>query len=250
VNGGLDSRRDLLRQRAESRFVSDVSHELRNPITSMDLNLHLAEYGTPERRSYHLNAVRQATRQLEHLVEDALELSGLEANAAQERFAPEDLNLLVKNTVDAYRPYAVAAGLELFFEPGVNLPPVRAAYHRLVQVVTNLVVNAINYTPTGQVWVSTYLDTERERACLQVRDTGIGIDPGDLPHVFERFYRGLRATASDIPGTGLGLAIAKEIVDWHRGEIEVESRVDVGSTFRVWLPLDSHNGKRVTGKLR
>ena len=114
----------------------------------------------------------------------------------------------------------------------------RAERNQLIQVVNNLVVNAINYTLAGEVRVSTYLDVERGQACLQVQDTGIGIEPEDLPHVFERFYRGLRACQSGIPGTGLGLAIAKGIVDLHGGEIEVESQVDEGSTFRVWLPVD------------
>jgi len=101
--------------------------------------------------------------------------------------------------------------------------------------VTNLVINALNYTPEGEVRVSTCQTAEE--ACLQVEDTGIGIDPEDLPNIFDRFYRGRRSQRSETPGTGLGLAIVKEILDLHDGHIEVDSRVKQGTTFKVWLPL-------------
>jgi len=104
-------------------------------------------------------------------------------------------------------------------------------------VVTNLVANAIRYTSNGEVSIRTRLDATRGQVLLQVTDSGMGIDPADLPHIFERFYRGSRASQSDIPGTGLGLAIVKEIVDLHGGTIDLESFVGKGSTFRVWLPL-------------
>jgi len=102
-------------------------------------------------------------------------------------------------------------------------------------VVTNLLINALNYTPRGSVRFST-LQTETE-ACLQIEDSGIGIDPDDLPNIFDRFYRGHRSQRSETPGTGLGLAIVKEIVDLHNGRVEVLSRVKQGTTFKVWLPL-------------
>ena len=135
----------------------------------------------------------------------------------------------------AHQPGAGAAGLRLRFEPAA-LPRVSGEVNQLGQMATNLVANAIAYTPSGSVRVSTRTDAERGQVCLQVQDTGMGIDPEDVPHLFERFYRGRRATQSDIPGTGLGLAIVKEIVDLHGGRIEVESAPDEGSTFRVWLP--------------
>jgi signal transduction histidine kinase len=128
--------------------------------------------------------------------------------------------------------------LALIFEPGADLPSVCIARDQLVRVAQNLVANAINYTPAGHVRVSTHLAEERGQVCLRVQDTGIGIEPEELPRLFERFYRSPRAVESGVAGTGLGLAIVKEIVDLHGGEIEVESRVGEGSTFRVWLPLD------------
>jgi two-component system sensor histidine kinase BaeS len=139
--------------------------------------------------------------------------------------------VVAEQVVVAQRPRAEAAGLELLFEPGEDLTPVWGECNRLTQVVTNLVANAINYAPAGRVRVTTRLDRAHGQACLQVEDTGMGIEPEDLPYLFDRFYRGLRASQSEVPGTGLGLAIAKEIVGLHGGEIEVESRVREGSTL-------------------
>jgi two-component system phosphate regulon sensor histidine kinase PhoR len=104
-----------------------------------------------------------------------------------------------------------------------------------------LVANAINYTPRGgrvvcRVVTNKALDPPQ--VGFIVSDTGLGIDPEDRPHLFERFYRGQRVSQSNTPGTGLGLAIVKEIVELHKGKIELETEVDRGTTFYVWLPLD------------
>jgi signal transduction histidine kinase len=95
--------------------------------------------------------------------------------------------------------------------------------------------NAIRYTPQGSVELKTFLDGKG--ACLQVIDTGIGIDAEDMPHLFDRFYRGRKVSQSKITGTGLGLAIVREIVEIHEGRIEVTSEVNKGSIFTVWLPV-------------
>jgi signal transduction histidine kinase len=102
-------------------------------------------------------------------------------------------------------------------------------------MITNLVTNAIRYAPGGQVKVTT--SHKEGWVCIKVKDTGLGIDSQDTPHIFERFYRGRNVRQSGMHGTGLGLAIVKEIVDFHAGEIEVESKQGKGSTFWVWLPL-------------
>ncbi len=222
--------------RLKSKFVSDVSHELRTPTTNLNLYLNLMEHGKPEKRAYYLTTLKQQAGRLAGLIEDILDLSRLEQESAQVVFSPVDLNEVVGQVVTAHQPRAEAAGLRLTFEPGDDLPAVRGEPGRLMRVVTNLLGNAINYTSEGSVHVATQrLDGH---VCLQVRDTGIGIEPEDIPHLFERFYRGRHASQSNIPGTGLGLGIVKEIVDLHGGKIEVSSRVGQGSKFTVWLPLD------------
>ncbi|MCI0394980.1 MAG: ATP-binding protein, partial [Chloroflexi bacterium] len=125
------------------------------------------------------------------------------------------------------------------FEPAAGLPPIWGARNHLAQVITNLLANAVNYTPEGSILVRTLANADTAEAGFEVADTGIGIEPEDLPHLFDRFYRGRRTGQSDIPGTGLGLAIAKEIVDLHLGRIEIEKRDSQGTIFRVWLPMQS-----------
>jgi two-component system phosphate regulon sensor histidine kinase PhoR len=128
----------------------------------------------------------------------------------------------------------------LTFTPGDDVRSVRGEINQLSQVVTNLIANALNYTRRGYVHVSTY--QPGDQACLQVEDTGMGIEAVDLPHIFDRFYRGQRPQQSDVPGTGLGLAIVKEIVDLHQGRVEVKSAIGLGTMFQVWLPMMKAGG--------
>jgi two-component system phosphate regulon sensor histidine kinase PhoR len=102
-------------------------------------------------------------------------------------------------------------------------------------MISNLVTNAVHYTPEGIVRVR--IEQIADQICLEVEDTGVGIEAEDLDHIFERFYRGSNVRQSKIHGTGLGLAIVREIVDLHNGSIEVQSNVGVGSVFTVWLPI-------------
>jgi signal transduction histidine kinase len=226
--------------RLKSKFVSDVSHELRTPIANLKLHVELLEHGRIEKRAQYLSVVKQQSRRLGELVDDILNLSRLEMGSERTTLGPVDLNYIVEQIVAAHQPRAESSGLTLSFEPLPDLPPVCGEVNQLAQVVTNLVINALNYTAEGFVRVST-LQGEVE-ACLQIEDSGIGIDPDELPNIFDRFYRGRRSQRSETPGTGLGLAIVKEIVDLHDGRIEVNSRVKQGTTFKVWLPLFRDNG--------
>jgi PAS domain S-box-containing protein len=225
--------------RLKSKFVSDVSHELRTPIANLKLHVELLENGRAEKRAHYLDVVKQQSRRLGQLVDDILNLSRLEMGRERLVFGPVDLNFVVEQIVAAHQPRAESSGLTLSFESLPNLQPVRGEVNQLSQVVTNLLINALNYTTEGFVRVSTF-QTAAE-VCLQIEDTGIGIDPEDLPNIFARFYRGSRSQRSETPGTGLGLAIVKEIVDLHDGRIEVSSQVKQGTTFKVWLPLFYEN---------
>jgi signal transduction histidine kinase len=198
--------------------------------------LDLLERGKPEKRQHYLAVLSEQSNRLAGLVETILDLSRLELGGGRVAFAPVNLNEVADKVVVAHQPRADAAGLSLLFKPHPELPPVRGEFNQLAQVATNLVANAINYTPVGEVQVYTCLDPAPGEVCLQVQDTGIGIHPDDLPHLFERFYRGRRTGPSEVPGSGLGLGIVKEIVDLHAGRIEVESELGAGSIFRVWLP--------------
>ncbi len=226
--------------RMKSRFVSNVSHELRTPITTIKLYASLLQKAPPEKWQEYLNALTQEADRQARLIEDILEVSRIDTGRLELKPRPSSLNQLTQIAVAGLQALAEQRGLTLECRPADAHPLVLADPDRIVQVLINLITNAIHYTPEGgHVLVS----TGRERAAghdwaiVTVRDTGIGIPEDELPHVFERFFRGERPCAMQIPGTGLGLAIAKEIVELHGGRITVESQVDVGSTFTVWLPL-------------
>jgi signal transduction histidine kinase len=220
----------------KSKFVSDVSHELRTPIANLKLYIDLLDRGKPEKQAQYIEVLHQQVRRVAALVDDILDLSRLERRKEQGMiYRAVELNDVVEQVVLAHQPRAEVDGLQLTFEPGPHLPPVRADANQLAQVVTNLIANALSYTSTGFVRVSTL--AEDAAVCLCVTDSGSGIAPADLPHVFERFYRGQHVLKNDVPGTGLGLAIVKEIVELHEGRIEVDSQPGKGTTFWVWLPL-------------
>lgn len=221
----------------KSKFVSDVSHELRSPITNLSLYLELLEKAKGEKQAHYLAVLKSQTKRLSQLVEDILNLSRLDAGRDALVFSEVDLNAIARQVAVAYRPRAQTAGLGLFLEPAPGLPPVWGDPNQLTQVVTNLVDNAISYTVQGSISIRTQLDGEKGLTCLSVKDTGTSISPEDIAHIFDRFYRGQYATEHNIPGTGLGLAIVKEIVDLHGGTVAVTSEEGVGTTFSVWIPL-------------
>ncbi len=236
----VGSFRDITTQKELDRmkdiFVSDVSHELRTPTTNISLYLELMEDATSTKQAEYLNVLKEQAYQLRKLVEDILDLSRLTMGKNRKiEFSSVDLNFVTQQVVAAHLPLAEASRLNLKFDPCSDLTPVRGEENQLARLITNLVSNALRYTMQGSVQVRTSMFDSR--ACLWVEDTGIGIDPEDLPHIFERFYRGRQVRQTRIHGTGLGLAIVKEIVDLHEGTIEIRSKVNQGSIFCVHIPL-------------
>ena len=223
--------------RLKSKFVSDVSHELRTPISNLKIYLEMLEGARPEKRDRYRAVLQEETERLGALVSDVLDLSRMEMGATKVEYGWLDLNQIVELVITANRPRASAKGIHLFFVPDENLPQIWADTNQMNQAFNNLVGNAVNYTKQGEIRVSTHLDAENDRIYFGIKDTGIGIAEEDMPHLFERFYRGKQTGQSSIPGTGLGLAITKEIIDSHGGSIEVQSEIGKGSTFEVTLPI-------------
>jgi two-component system phosphate regulon sensor histidine kinase PhoR len=240
IMGYVGSQRDITQskelERLKDQFILEVSHELRTPVTNMGLYAELLERGKPERKAEYLAILRSEINQLMRMIEDILDLSRLEIGKYKKAsFSLVDINLLAEQVVAAHAPLAEEAGLDLIFIPGEDLPRINGEQNQLARVLTNLLSNAIRYTPAGSVQVTTYLDPKG--LCVEIKDTGIGIDSDDLPHLYERFYRGKAVSQSKIIGSGLGLAIVKEIVELHDGQIQCESTIGKGTTFRVWLPV-------------
>ena len=239
IIGYVGSQMDITHQKELDRlkdlFVSDVSHELRTPTTNIGLYLELLLDAQPERRGHYLKVLKEQSNLLMKLVEDILDLSRLAVGKEKKvEFTQIDLNTLVDQVITAIRPLAEAGGLHLLFNPDSNLPLVMGEPNQLSRLINNLVANAIHYTVKGDVVVRTSWDDGT--VCLEVQDTGIGIDPEDLPHIFERFYRGKLVRQSKIHGTGLGLAIVKEIADMHGSKIDFKSDLGKGTTFYVRFP--------------
>lgn len=236
--------------RLKSKFVSDVSHELRTPVTNVGLYLQLMEL-KPQKTEHYLKVLREQARRLELLVTQVLDLSRLD-NTQALSLAPVNLDEVLASVAAAHEARAEARGLLLHFYPYSPAPGAAPGAEdgdlypaepwvwgdrdRLEQVATNLVANAVNYTPAGCVHIRSGPGAAPDTIQFEVEDTGIGIYPEDVPHLFERFYRGRRDQVADIPGTGLGLVIVKELVDRHGGTISVQSKVAVGTTFIVTLP--------------
>jgi signal transduction histidine kinase len=236
-----DSVERIRRDRDRSRdFLADVSHELRTPIAALlTFNELLTDRTSddPRARDEFLENSRVQLERLDWLAQNLLELSKLDSGLVLLDLRPDDLRVAVESAVEQAQPAARRRGLSL--ELAMPEAPIRIRHdpQRIGQVVTNLVGNAIKFTEPGgrlTVRVTPSLDGAR----IEVRDTGVGIEPSELPHVFERFYRGSIANEARGSGSGLGLAIVRSIVDMHRGTVEVSSQVGAGTTFTVELPSD------------
>jgi two-component system phosphate regulon sensor histidine kinase PhoR len=170
---------------------------------------------------------------LTQMVQELLELSRIESGQVPFRLAPVAMDELVLPPVERLRPQAERFVLQLTVDLPPDLPPVLADAERIQQVVTNLVHNAVKFTPSGgEVMISAAVS--KDEVVVSVRDTGVGIPANDLPRIFERFYKADHARSGG--GTGLGLAIAKHIVQGHGGRIWAESIEGRGSTFYFSLP--------------
>lgn len=228
---------------AQQRFVSDASHELRAPLTAIQGNLELLERQAdmpPADRQEAVSEASREARRLARLVADLLALARADAGVAIRKDRVE-IDRVLLDALSAGRHLAQGQRIEVAeMEPLI----VRGDADRLKQLVLILIDNAVKYTPPGgRVTLSLRRSggqtAQTELAELVVRDTGVGVAPQDLPHLFERFYRADPARSRDPGGTGLGLSIAKWIADQHGGEISLDSRPGEGTTATVRLPVSS-----------
>lgn len=221
-------------ERFKTRFVSNAAHDLGNPIANLKLRVYLLKR-SPDQLGQHLDVLEHQVCRLESLVEDLRTLAKMDRGSVSLDLKPVDLNELAGRIVSSHRSMAASKSQNLRFIPDDELPEVEADRFQLERVMVNLIANALNYTPKGgYVTVRT---TQKNGTCRYiVEDNGLGINPDELPYIFERFYRSSTVKEAGLEGTGLGLAIAQEIVDAHGGRIEVESALDEGSIFTVILP--------------
>jgi signal transduction histidine kinase len=226
----------------KSAFVSNVSHELRTPITNILLYLDLlSEPGRQDRAPTYMGILRGEAERLHRLIEDLLTLSRLERGTVALDLEPQVLDALIAEVTASQEGRAHLKQIDLRHEPNPKMPLATVAHGPMVQVLTNLIGNAVSYSPAGAVvTVNTRVDESRGSrfAAIRVHNSQPAIPEEDLPRLFERFFRGQTALASGEAGTGLGLAICKEIVELHHGWIDLESAPATGTAFTIWLPLD------------
>jgi two-component system phosphate regulon sensor histidine kinase PhoR len=223
----------------KSRFVSNVSHELRTPLAVIKLYATLARKGRPEKQAYYLQTIEQETHRLETMVENILDLTRMDRKALSvnpESLAAEEV---IVQVMEVYEETAQKRGIELRNDVRDGLPSLWADKNHLIQMLTNLLDNALKYTPRGEVvWVAAReLGSDSRRTLeIAVGDGGIGIPEDEQERIFERFYRGSNNTPGST-GTGLGLAIVKELMAQHGGRVTLKSRKGEGSTFALQFPL-------------
>jgi signal transduction histidine kinase len=221
----------------KSEFVATVSHDLRAPLTFMrGYTTMLSMVGDlNDRQRDYTQRILDGIEQMNGLVGDLLDLRRVEAGVGI-RQEPCRLGLIMVEAVEAMRARAMTKGVELRMEPSEGSPMVIGDRTLLRQAISNLVDNALKYTPSGgEVIVG--LGVSADTATVRVSDTGIGIAPADQVRLFEKFYRIKRRETGSIQGTGLGLALVKSIVERHNGHVGVESTLNQGSTFYIQLPL-------------
>lgn len=228
----------------KSDFVSTVSHELRTPLTSIKafVELILLKPSMPaERLAKLLRTINEETDRLSRLINDLLDLSSIETGRGRWRYEDVSMRDIIQSSINGIRPLVQNKGLRLSTFIDDPLPQFRGDRDRLVQVVTNILSNAIKFTPAGgAITIAAHQETDDyPRIVVKVTDTGAGILQEDLKLIFDKFHRAGDQLTNKTEGTGLGLAIARQIVEHHGGAIWATSIYGSGSTFTFTLPIDS-----------
>lgn len=232
---GFDTMAARLEEDEEQRrtLLADVSHELRTPLAVITGNLEAVLDGVYPADPAHLTPILDETRVMARLIEDLRTISLSEAGTLALHTEPTDPDVLIGEVLQAFSPSATTAGITLTTESTGDLPILDVDPVRIREVLSNLVANALRHTPAGGT-VIIGGSADAASVVLVVRDTGPGIDPALLPHVFDRFVKGAGSR-----GSGLGLPIARGLVEAHGGSIAVDSTAGGGTTFRVTLPRDT-----------
>ncbi|MGQ9536520.1 MAG: ATP-binding protein [Actinomycetota bacterium] len=225
--------------RMKSNFISMVSHELKTPLTSIKGFVRLLDAGrvgpVNEKQRRYLEIVLQQTESLTRIIEDLLDLSRIEAGIIEVRSEKVSLGQVARGVLAGLENMAREKGVSLYLDIPDDLPPVAGDPERLRQVFTNLVHNAVKFTPSGGE-VRVRAEEAGQECMVEVADTGIGISPLDLPRVFDKFYQVDSSATRQQSGTGLGLCISRELVVAQGGRIWVESEKGKGSVFRFTVP--------------
>jgi len=224
---------------AQKNFILMVSHELRTPLATMRTAVDFVSkngIGIKAREKDLLGKVSNNIKRLNRLIDDMLELSKLEFEKVNLKIGAHPINKIIEEVILTQKPIAEKRGLYLKAELDNTFSKVNFDLDRVIQVLNNLINNAIKFTPRGGVTVKSYFDGTGKNIIVSVIDTGTGIDKEDILELFKKFKQLANASEIGTKGTGLGLAICKEIINQHGGEIWAVSKPGKGSSFNFSLP--------------
>lgn len=236
----------------KSQFISNVSHEFKTPLTSirhMTEIMHLKRIDSEERKEEYLQSMLEQCDHLGHLIENILDFSKMEEDIKNYRFELHQLDEILEDLILVVKARIGDASYAINLEMENIPPPILLDKDAIQQVFFNLLDNAYKYSGSSrridiilraQSSELSFQKGEKGEQLITIVDYGIGISEKDLGRIFERFYRGDRLRTEGIKGSGIGLTIVNRIVKAHGGRIEVESELDKGTTFRVYLPLNSN----------
>ncbi|MCK4308282.1 GHKL domain-containing protein, partial [candidate division WOR-3 bacterium] len=229
--------RELSRMKTD--FVSSVSHEMRTPLTTIRMIGEMFQMGSVKdaamAREYY-DTLSEETQRLTRLINKALDFSRMDSGRKPYTFVMEDISKIIIPTVKAFENYSRSNGYTIELNIQHNLPKIKVDADAISQVILNLLDNAMKYSPVNKD-IKIHVYKKGEKVVIEVIDRGIGIEPGEIDKIFEKFYRVEDELTRRTKGTGVGLSIVKHIVDAHEGKIEVKSKKGEGSTFTVILPM-------------
>jgi len=237
---------EIALSRMKSRFVADVSHELKTPLALIRMfgeTLLEGRVASPDKAQEYYRIITRESTRLTHLIENILDFSRIDAGRKQYHMEPLDVGSVVRATFESYRHELEQQGFEHRCAVADGLPPICGDADAIGQVLVNLMSNALKYSAEDKyLRVEVRPETRRGKhgVLIAVRDRGIGIRPEDREHLFDGFFRADDDRVRRRRGAGLGLALCKRIVEAHRGYIDVESRLVKGSEFRVFLPQEPY----------
>jgi len=224
---------------AKSNFVSNVSHELKTPLSLLSLFSEILELGrvtSEEKKTEYYRIIRHESLRLNKMIDNILDFSKIEAGRKTYVFAAVDMAEVIEDVLSSYRYQIINSGFDIQTNIPVSLPPVLIDCDAMAQAISNLLDNAIKYS--GKVKRLTITaETLGSDLSIEIADQGIGIPRAEQSKVFEKFYRVGNGLVHDVKGSGLGLSLVKHIIEAHHGTISVESEVGKGSRFRILLPL-------------
>lgn len=227
-----------------SDFIANVSHEIRTPIALLSVyseSLLLGRYKPEKLKEYH-GIIYQETNRLADIVNKILNFSKMEEKKYKYNFSNQSINELLMNVLERFNYHLNNAGFATEINLGKDIPNIEFDKEAITEVFTNLIDNAIKYSEKVK-----FLEVEslinKNVVTIRIKDKGIGISPEQQPYIFEKFYRGSETDVHNIKGSGLGLAIVKNIIEGHKGTINVESEPDNGTCFTISLPMIIHKKK-------